>query len=94
MSKASKTRKKEERKKKRLSAKMTRKAQYAAWAAEGQNRRTKRARQQEKAMVRTRRHAHGACSNTGCTLCNPRLPSHPRADLPKGGLWRHLEKQA
>ncbi len=89
MSKASKTRKKEERKKKRLSAKMTRKAQYVAWAAEGKNKRSKRARAQEKSLVRTRRHASGPCSNDGCTLCNPSAPAHPRADMPGGGLWRH-----
>lgn len=92
MSKASKTRKKEERKKKRLSTKMARKAQYAAWAAEGKNKRTKRSMRQEKSLVRTRRHALGACSNTGCTHCNPSIPSHPRADMKGGGLWRHLGK--
>lgn len=89
MSRASRTRKKDERRRKRQAAKNSRKAQYAAWAAEGKNKRTKRAQAQEKALVRVRRHVNGACTNPGCTMCHPTMPSHPRADMAKGGLWRH-----
>lgn len=60
----------------RLSLKKGRKEamqkQYQAWAASGQNGRSKRSKLQNKRAthVRTKRHADGACGNVGCELCS------------------------
>lgn len=75
MSKSSKTKRSEERRKKKRARKDQNTAKYQAWAAAGTNKKSKRTRI---SAAKTRpawppriRHRKGACGNIGCRKCSP-----------------------
>lgn len=72
MSKKSKTRNSEMRKKAKASRRSAMQAQYKAWADSGQNSKSKRATANAKANKRkpTIRHAVAWCGNVGCQKCS------------------------
>lgn len=77
MSKSSKIANKERNRKAKRSAKEAQQAKYNAWAAEGKNKKSARAKAKAKSgkvVMRSMRHANGACTNTGCSRCNPNSP--------------------
>ena len=74
MSKKSRTSQKEKRKKAKRALKDARQAQYEAWRKAGQNKKSKRAIDQEKraSVVNDFSHPLGPCGNTGCGPCQGR----------------------
>lgn len=67
MSKKAKQAAKEARRKQKSSRKEAMRAQYAAWAASGDN--SKKKKSSTKKQVRNGRHLKGACTNSACTKC-------------------------
>lgn len=73
MSKSSKIANKDRNRKAKRSAKEAQQAKYNAWAAEGKNKKSARAKARAKSgkiSMRTMRHATGPCGNIGCSECN------------------------
>ena len=72
MSLRARTRKQEERRKKKRARKEAMRAQYRAWAEEGRNKKSKRHRLRlsRRNLVRSVRHANGPCGNVGCVRCS------------------------
>lgn len=70
--KGSKTRAKAKSDAAKRARKQAMKAQYAAWAAEGLNKKSDRAKKKAKqTTVSSFKHSKGPCGNIGCLLCNP-----------------------
>ena len=79
MSKASKARQAEKRRKQKSTAKAAARAQYTAWRDQGINQKSKRAKlrakRSKRAQIRTVSHPTGRCFNHGCSRCQPELNS-------------------
>ena len=69
--KGARARSKEKRKKAKQGRKAATQAQYQAWAAAGQNKKSKRDRGAQKKTVNERKHEVAYCGNLGCKKCHP-----------------------
>lgn len=72
--KGARARSKEKRNKVKQGRKAAMQAQYQAWAAAGQNRKSKRNRAgSQKKTVKERKHEVAYCGNLGCSRCHPKF---------------------
>lgn len=71
MSKKSKNAASEKRKKEKAARKAAMKAQYAAWAAAGSNRKKKITGHAARKTIRSVSHLTGPCGNAACRKCTP-----------------------
>lgn len=69
--KGARARSKERRKKSKQGRKAAMQAQYQAWAAAGQNKKSKRNRRSGQNTTRARNHEVAYCGNLGCARCHP-----------------------
>lgn len=69
--KGARARSKEKRKKVKQARKAAMQAQYQAWAAAGQNKKSKRNRRGGQKISRARNHEVAYCGNLGCIRCHP-----------------------
>lgn len=77
--KGARARSKEKRKSNKAGRKAAMKAQYQAWAAAGQNKKSKRSRKGGKKITRNRNHEVAYCGNLGCSKCHPEFADPTKA---------------
>jgi len=86
MSKKSKRTAQDKRRRDKRARKDARQAQWQAYAAEGKNKKSKRAKaNSQRAKIRMGRHLDGPCPNDGCLKCNRGLWNDPWL-APKGSV--------
>ncbi len=78
MSRKAKSASKQRRKQQKQALKAQRKAQYAAFGAEGRTKGSRRFLKKGSGMVKASKHSTSKCGNVGCRRCNPRQNPAPR----------------